>query len=276
MSVSGIKELLEKYGITPNKALGQNFLADDIAAEEIAQAACCGLPVIEIGPGMGALTEKLLQKAEKVAAVEIDNRMADIIEDRFKGEKLQVYREDFLKIDLDALVKSLGGEVSVAGNLPYYITTPICTKLMETEGIRSMTLMMQKEAAERFFAKPKDRVYGPMTVLAGYYYDIKELIHLSREAYYPKPEVDSAVLQLTKKDVPSLPKLSWLANAAFAMRRKTLQNNLKAAGLTAEEIQTVCESSGISPLVRGEALSIEEFAKLAGEVGKNVEETVKR
>ena len=268
MSVSGIKELLEKYGITPNKALGQNFLADADAAQSIAKAACVGLPVIEIGPGMGALTEKLLSYADTVAAVEIDRRMAEILRDRFEGEPLEVIHEDFLKTDLAALVEKLGGKVSVAGNLPYYITTPRCTKLMETGGIRSMTLMMQKEAADRFFAKPKDRVYGPMTVLAGYYFEVKELISLSREAYYPKPEVDSTVLQFTRKDTAYLPKLGRVVNAAFAMRRKTLQNNLKAAGFTADEIQTVCENSGISPSARGEALSVEEFRRLAAEAEK--------
>ena len=127
MSIASIKAQLAQYGLTPNKALGQNFLADDMAAEEI--AASCKGAVIEIGPGMGALTEKLLNRPEQVAAVEIDRRMAEILKDRFGG-RLMLIEGDVLKTDIKEIAESLGGAVSIAGNLPYYITTPICTQLI--------------------------------------------------------------------------------------------------------------------------------------------------
>ena len=267
MSTAAIKAQLAQYGITPNKALGQNFLADDGAAEEI--AASCKGAVIEIGPGMGALTEKLLNREEKVAAIEIARRMAEILRERF-GDRLLLTEADVLKADIAAIADSLGGAVCVAGNLPYYITTPICTRLITCGAdIHSMTLMMQKEAAERFFAKPGDRVYGPMTVLAQYYYEISELISLSRDAYYPQPEVDSVVLTLKRKDVDRREKLQWVLESAFAMRRKTLANNMKAAGLSDERLKSICEKLDISPSVRAEKLTPQQFGDIAGEMEKD-------
>lgn len=264
MSIASIKAQLAQYGLTPNKALGQNFLADDGAAEEI--AASCGGAVIEIGPGMGALTEKLLNRADKVAAVEIDRRMAQILKDRF-GERLMLVEGDVLKTDIKAIADSLGSEVSIAGNLPYYITTLICTRLITCGAdICSMTLMMQKEAAERFFAKPGDRVYGPLTVLAQYYYDVSTLLKLSREAYYPQPEVDSAVITLKRKDAEPHPMLHWLLESAFAMRRKTLSNNLKAAGISDGRLNEICEAVGIASNIRAEKLTPAQFAAISGEI----------
>ena len=264
MSIASIKAQLAQYGLTPNKALGQNFLADDAAAEEI--AASCKGPVIEIGPGMGALTEKLLNRQEQVAAIEIDCRMADILKERF-GSRLTLIRGDVLKTDIKELADSIGGGVSVAGNLPYYITTPICTRLITCGGdISSMTLMMQKEAAERFFAKPGDRVYGPLTVLARYYYEVSTLLKLSKEAYYPQPEVDSVVLKLERKDAEPHPMLHWLLESAFAMRRKTLGNNLKAAGISDKRLNEICEAVGIAANIRAEKLTPAQFGAISGEI----------
>ena len=264
MSIASIKAQLAQYGLTPNKALGQNFLADDAAAAEIASS--CRGPVIEIGPGMGALTEKLLNREERVAAIEIDRRMAEILKDRF-GDRLLLIEGDVLKTDIKAIGESLGGEVSIAGNLPYYITTPICTQLITCgANIRSMTLMMQKEAAERFFAKPGDRVYGPMSVLAQYYYDISTLLKLSKEAYYPQPEVDSVVLKLERKEAEPHPMLQWLLESAFAMRRKTLSNNLKSAGISDGRLNELCSAAGIQANIRAEKLTPAQFAAISGEI----------
>ena len=264
MSIASIKAQLAQYGLTPNKALGQNFLTDDAAAEEI--AASCKGAVIEIGPGMGALTEKLLNRQEQVAAVEIDRRMAEILRDRF-GERLMLIEGDVLKADIKDIADSLGGDVSIAGNLPYYITTPICTRLITCGAdIRSMTLMMQKEAAERFFAKPGDRVYGPLTVLAQYYYDVSTLLKLSREAYYPQPEVDSVVITLARRNAEPHPELHRLLEIAFAMRRKTLSNNLKAAGISDAQLNEICEKVGIAANIRAEKLTPAQFAAIAGEI----------
>lgn len=264
MSIAAIKEQLARYGITPNKALGQNFLADEDAAAEIA-AACPG-PVIEIGPGMGALTEKLLMREEPVAAIELDRRMAEILRERFGGS-LSLTEGDVLRADIEAIAGELGGRVSVAGNLPYYITTPICTRLINCGAdIGCMVLMMQKEAAERFFARPGDRVYGPLTVLAQYNYEVSTLLRLSREAYYPQPDVDSVVLKLENKKPEPHPMLSWLLESAFAMRRKTLANNLKAAGISDGRLKSICSILGIEENIRAERLTPEQFAVISGEI----------
>ena len=155
MSTASVKCELEKYGLTPNRALGQNFLASDTAARTIAEAACENrCPVIEIGPGMGALTAELVKCAQRVAAIEIDRRMAEIIADRLP--EVQLINEDALKADIPGLIAALGGRANIAANLPYYITTPLCVRFLSigADGsIPAMTLMMQKEAAERFTAQ---------------------------------------------------------------------------------------------------------------------------
>ena len=222
MSTASVKCELEKYGLTPNRALGQNFLASDTAARTIAEAACENrCPVIEIGPGMGALTVELAKRAP------------------------------------------------IAANLPYYITTPLCMRFLSigADGsIPAMTLMMQKEAAERFTAKPGDRVYGPLTVLAGYYYEVTKLMELSRDMYYPQPDVDSVVLKLTAKGAEKLFELEWLLNRAFAMRRKTLSNNLRAAGISDERLKSLLGACGIEGNIRAEKLTVAQFANIAREI----------
>lgn len=268
MSTASIKKELEKYGLTPNRALGQNFLASEEAAELIAAAACeSGLPVIEIGPGMGALTEQLVRLSPKTAAIELDGRMADIIAQKLP--EVELIRGDALKADIPGIIASLGGRASIAANLPYYITTPICLRLISTGAdgsIPTMTLMMQREAAERFTASPKDRVYGPLSILAGYYYSVERLMELSRDMYYPQPEVDSTVLKLTHTGAKRLERLERLTNAAFMMRRKTLWNNLRAAGIPAERLKELLERLEIPAGIRAEELSIQDFANIAREI----------
>ena len=268
MSTASVKCELEKYGLTPNRALGQNFLASDTAARTIAEAACeNGFPVIEIGPGMGALTAELVKCAQRVAAIEIDRRMAEIIADRLP--EVQLINEDALRADIPGLIAALGGRANIAANLPYYITTPLCVRFLSigADGsIPAMTLMMQKEAAERFTARPGDRVYGPLTVLAGYYYEVTTLMVLSRDMYYPQPDVDSVVLKLTAKVAEKLFELEWLLNRAFAMRRKTLSNNLRAAGISDERLKSLLGACGIEGNIRAEKLTVAQFANIAREI----------
>ena len=265
MSTASVKCELEKYGLTPNRALGQNFLASDTAAAAIAGAACENrCPVIEIGPGMGALTVELAKRAPMVAAIEIDRRMAEIIADRLP--EVQLINEDALKADIPGLIAALGGRANI---LPYYITTPLCVRFLSigADGsIPAMTLMMQKEAAERFTARPGDRVYGPLTVLAGYYYEVTKLMELSRDMYYPQPDVDSVVLKLTAKGAEKLFELEWLLNRAFAMRRKTLSNNLRAAGISDERLKSLLGACGIEGNIRAEKLTVAQFANIAREI----------
>ncbi len=265
--IEALQSMLAANGLTPNKALGQNFLVDDAAIDRILDAADVkGQAVLEIGPGAGALTEGLLQRAKTVAAVEIDARMCELLRARF-GDALLLYNEDFLKADLSAIHRSLGGgSFCVAGNLPYYVTTPICMRLLSSElPVSRMTLMVQQEAAARFFAAPGERVYGPMAVLTQAYYTPARLMELSPESYYPKPEVDSSVVTLSRNAQPFLPNLAPLLRACFAMRRKTITNNLKGyAGK--QPVMDALAACGIAPATRAEALAPEQFVALCAQL----------
>ena len=179
-------------------------------------------------------------------------------------------RVEELMADIPGLIAALGGRANIAANLPYYITTPLCMRFLSigADGsIPAMTLMMQKEAAERFTARPGDRVYGPLTVLAGYYYEVTKLMELSRDMYYPQPDVDSVVLKLTAKGAEKLFELEWLLNRAFAMRRKTLSNNLRAAGISDERLKSLLGACGIEGNIRAEKLTVAQFANIAREIG---------
>lgn len=212
-------------GFVPNKALGQNFLSSKDVIDRILDAAQIeGKRVLEIGPGSGALTEGLLQHAGYLAAVEKDGRLCEILQERF-GERLTLLHADILDADLPTL---MGGEPWHAiGNLPYYVTTPIVLFLLSLLP-QSMTLMVQKEAAQRFFAGPRDRVYGPVAVATECFYRTNEVLQVPRSCFQPQPEVDSVVVRLERNgescDSPAA-FLSFLKRA-FSMRRKTLYNAL--------------------------------------------------
>lgn len=257
-----IKEQLERFGLSPNRALGQNFLASGEKAEAIAKAACQdGLPVLEIGPGLGALTGPLLCRAPRVCAVEIDQAMAGALRSLFAQDpRLRIFQEDFLKADLNLLYGELGGPFVVAANLPYYATTPICLRLLGCGlPISRMVLMAQREAADRFFARPGYRQYGPLSVLAQYYYAPQALMDLSPGDYYPQPEVSSGVVLLIRRETALIPGFLDFLQRAFAMRRKTLGNNLKGLSGAAQAM----ERCGVSPGVRAESLAPETLAELA-------------
>lgn len=264
-SPAGIKERLAIFGLAPNKALGQNFLADEGARNALVSAMQVdGLPVLEIGPGLGALTEGLLQHAKAVAAVEKDAAMVRVLQETLPSPRLLLVEGDILKTDLAALHQQLGGgTLAVAGNLPYYITTPIVLMLLKCAlPIASMTLMLQQEAAERFFANPHDRVYGPLTVAAQCGYTAEEVLKLPPSAYYPQPDVHSAVVRLVAKGT-ALPEgfLPFL-QGAFAMRRKTLLNNLLSAGFQRDCIEEAMQKLNLPAGVRAEALDPEALRAL--------------
>ncbi len=255
------KELLKKYGITPNKALGQNFLVNSDTADKIITAANIdGKNVLEIGPGLGALTGKLALSAKKVIAVEIDEKMANVIKNELP--KVELLHEDFLDTDMDKLFE--GERFSVAANLPYYVTTPICIKLLcHAQRIDSMTLMLQKEAGQRFFEKEGSKKYGPLTVLAKRSCTIKKIAELSPSDYYPMPDVDSMVVHLEcNKNVTDNNKMAKLLNCAFSMRRKTLVNNLMAMNMQRSEAEAVLEKANLPKTIRAEAVDIEGFERL--------------
>ena len=268
VSPAGIRERLAAFGLTPNRALGQNFLADEAALSSLlVELPRDRLPVLEIGPGLGALTAGLLTCSDQVVAVEKDAAMVSVLQSLLPDPRLAVIGGDFLKADLQELHSLLGGgEIVVAGNLPYYITTPAVLKLLDSGlPMRALLFMLQQEAAERFFAQPGDRVYGPLTVAAACGYDISDVLRLSPAAYYPQPDVHSAVVLLTRRaELPS-GFLSFL-QGVFAMRRKTLMNNLLGMGIAREEAQSALSAHGISEGIRAEALAPEALLELYREI----------
>ncbi|MCR5610548.1 MAG: 16S rRNA (adenine(1518)-N(6)/adenine(1519)-N(6))-dimethyltransferase RsmA [Clostridiales bacterium] len=262
--MTGSKELIKEYSLKPNKALGQNFLVDREAVSAIVSAASePGLPILEIGPGLGALTEPLVQTGLRVAAVELDGDLADILKKRLDGKAL-IINEDFLKTDLSGVSASFGGEFVCVGNLPYYITSPIVTKLVTSPvPIKRMVLMMQSEAADRFFASAGDKNYGPLTIMSGYRFDIGKLISLSPDSYYPMPEVGSSVLVFESKGLELPRGFERVLKASFSMRRKTLTNNLMSLGLKRADAEAIIREAGLDPAVRAEALGASDFLRLS-------------
>ena len=244
-------------GFVPNKALGQNFLSSDRIIEAILdEAQIDGKRVLEVGPGTGALTEGLLARASFLAAIEKDGRLCELLQSRF-GEKLSLLHADLLDADIPAL---MGSEPWIAvGNLPYYATTPIILRLLSLlpEG---MTLMVQKEAAERFFAQAKGRVYGPLAVATQCFYDAKIVVDAPRSCFNPPPEVDSVVVRLSRNAVPMQDGVAFLSfiKQAFSLRRKTMYNVFQRDDRLLDALAT----HGLSADVRAEALPPDVLLKL--------------
>lgn len=287
MPISGSEEiriLEKKYHFKFDKSLGQNFLNDEQVLADIA-ASCDAGPedlVIEIGPGMGFLTMELAETAGKVIAIEIDERLIPILENNLAFYKnVTVVNEDILKVDLAQLIEEKGKladgssprSVKLVGNLPYYITTPILTYLME-QGVDmdSITVMVQKEVADRIMAKPATRPYCVLTLLLGYYAEPELVRDVPAELFVPRPKVDSAVVKLNvvkggRVMVGSEELLFRVIKAAFGQRRKTLSNALELGGFTKEQVKAALEEAEIDPKRRGETLSLEEFARLSDSIG---------
>ena len=236
-------------GFVPNKALGQNFLSNESIIEAILeQAQIEGKRVLEIGPGTGALTQGLVSRACFLAAVEKDGRLCELLRERF-GESLTLVHADVLDADIPAL---MGEEPwHAVGNLPYYATTPIVLRLLSLLP-DSMTLMVQKEAAERFFADPKGRVYGPLAVATQCFYTAKIVVNAPRSCFNPPPEVDSVVVRLSRNDTPATDGVAFLSflKQAFAMRRKTMANVFGRDERLIDALGTL----GLSADIRAEAL----------------------
>lgn len=271
------KEIIAKYGFSFKKSLGQNFLIDQNILNKIVSAAELDETkgALEIGPGIGALTQQLAQEAGRVTAVEIDNRLIPILRDVFAEEsRIEVVHGDVLKLDLrELLEKQFAGlsGVSVVANLPYYVTTPILMKLLEERlPLEHIVVMIQKEVAERMAAKPGGKEYGSLSV-AVQYYCLPELVcTVPHTVFIPQPNVDSAVIKLTLRDKPPVQVTDEayffrVVQASFAQRRKTLANNLTAfAGKERREaVVQLLERCDINPSRRGETLSLEEFARLS-------------
>ena len=266
---SELREALDAYGLKPNQKLGQNFLCDGQMADAI--IATAGLlgdkTVLEIGPGAGVLTGRLTQKAKKVVAVELDAGLFRLLSERMIFDNLQLVHGDALKIDLGALIGE--GPCAVIANLPYYITSAILMRLLPLPQVETMILMMQKEVAQRLAAQPGGKDYGSLTLAVKYHAEAELLRLVPPECFFPIPKVDSAVLRLTKRPYDHKPKdedkLFQIIRLAFAMRRKTLLNNL-AANMGREKAAEAIERAGLSPMARAETLSLEEFIRLSDQI----------
>ena len=275
LSPSAIKKL---YGFKNAKSLGQNFLNDGRVIDAIVEGSGIGPEdlVIEIGPGMGVLTAAAAEVAAAVVAVEIDSRLIPLLRDTLAGYgNITVLNQDIMKTDLTALIReyydpSGGGTVRIIGNIPYYITTPILMKLLEDRvEAASITLMMQKEVADRIEAQPGSRTYGALSVAVGYYCETAHIADVPKECFTPQPKVDSAVLRFDRRTVPPAEvrkeELFFeTVKAGFGKRRKTLLNALTGMrNLSKEEARQLLEQAGIEPSRRAETLSIPEFAAIA-------------
>lgn len=273
MDIKDIKtqELVKKYNFKFSKSLGQNFLVDDSVLEDIVEGAevCEDDLVIEIGPGVGTLTAQILKRAKKVVAVELDTDLIPILENELgDNPKFSLVHKDALKVDFNEII---GDEQSVklVANLPYYVTTPIIAKLLnEGYKFKSLTIMIQKEVAERINSEPNCKEYGALSILVQYYCDTRIVRRVPPSCFMPRPKVDSIVIRLDRLEKPRVDvkdkKLFFdVVRNSFNMRRKTLWNATKGFNLSKEDLEKAFENSDIDQKRRGETLSLQEFANLA-------------
>ena len=278
-----MQELLARHGFRFSKALGQNFLINPSVCPRM--ASLCGADahtgVLEVGPGIGVLTEQLAAVARKVVSVELDDRLLPVLAETLAGhDNVEIVHGDILKLDLPALIEEKfsyvdeNGErrrmpVVVCANLPYYITSPVLMALMEQHlPIDAITVLVQKEAAERLCAAPGTRECGAITLAVHYYAEPEILFGVSRGSFMPAPNVDSTVIRLKMRGDERLPadvekKLFRVIRAAFEQRRKTLNNSLKTGGFSKEQIAAALETADIPPTARAEQLSMAQFVGLA-------------
>lgn len=274
-------EILKKYDIRLQKKYGQNFLIDGNILEGIVEAA--GITkddlVIEIGPGIGTMTQLLSQRAYHVAAVEIDSALIPVLHDTLEDcDNVTVINEDIMKMDLKKFVEENGEgkRVKIVANLPYYITTPIVMGLLEGDApYESITIMVQKEAAERMQAGPGSKIYGAMSLAVSYYTKPQIMLEVPSTCFIPRPKVDSAVIRLDRCEKPPVDvndkKLLFaLIRASFNQRRKTLANGICNGGLgySRQQVTDALLQMELSPSIRGEQLSLSQFARLSDLLGE--------
>ena len=283
-------EVLQKYHFVFQKRFGQNFLIDEHVLEKIIDSS--GITkddfILEIGPGIGTMTQYLCENAREVAAVEIDKNLIPILADTLSAyDNVEVINEDILKVDINRLAqeKNGGRPIKVVANLPYYITTPIIMGLFESHvPIDSITIMVQKEVADRMQVGPGTKDYGALSLAVQYYAKPEIVANVPPNCFMPRPNVGSAVIRLTRHSAPPVQveneKLMFrLIRASFNQRRKTLANGLGNAPdipLSKTEIQESIEELGVPATIRGETLTLEEFAKLSNIVGKKLADKKER
>ena len=275
-------EILNKYNFVFQKKFGQNFLIDTHVLDKIITAANITKEdtILEIGPGIGSMTQYLCEKAGKVISVEIDKMLIPILQENLaQYDNFILINEDFLKLDIKNLLKEHNcNKVKVVANLPYYITTPIIMSLFENNiPIESITVMVQKEVAQRMQASPGSKDYGALSLAIQYYATTEIIANVPPNCFMPRPNVGSAVIKLTLRDDEPYPLnnkdlMFKLVRAAFNQRRKTLVNSIKNAAnldVNKESISAALEEMNLSPSIRGEALSLEEFCRLSNILSRN-------
>lgn len=271
MSNITTKDIVNKYNFKFAKSLGQNFLIDDTVLDDIVAGAnvCEEDYIIEIGPGVGTLTVQLLNKAKKVTSIELDDRLIPILSEELKDfSNFELIHKDALKVNYNELI---GDEPSVklVANLPYYVTTPIIANLLNGGyKFKSLTIMIQKEVAERIDAEPSTKDYGAFSLLVQYYCNTSIVRKVSPKCFIPSPKVESIVIRLDRLEKPRIEvkdeKLFFsVIRNSFNMRRKTLWNAMKNIGLEKEKLEKAFEYAEIDPKRRGETLTIQEFGKLS-------------
>lgn len=276
------KFLMKKYGIKANKSLGQNFLVNEQVLKTIVDCSKINKDdlVIEIGPGLGTLTKYLIDKAQKVICIELDIKMINILEDRFAlYDNLEIINKDVLKVDLNKIIsyekgKGLIKNVKVVANLPYYITTPIIMKLLEDRlDIESITVMIQKEVADRLAEIPGNKLTGAITYTVYYYCETEKIMEVPNSSFIPEPEVTSEVIKLNVRKSPAVELENEeiffkIIKSAFMQRRKTLLNGLTNNNIfrNKEEGEIILKELNLSPNIRAEKLSIEDFARLSNKI----------
>lgn len=268
-----VHQLLDQYHLAPNKRFGQNFLIDAAILNKIALAAQVeNQPVLEIGPGLGSLTQQLALHADRVVCVEIDHGFLPVLHETLAGfDHVQIIQDDFLKTDLSMIFKALGSKpFAVCANLPYYITTPIIMRLLESDlPWTNMCFLLQKEVGERLAAVPKTKSYGSLTLAVQYYANVETICKVKPTCFIPQPNVESIVVRFTPnnrtKNLQDEQKIFSIIKAGFSMRRKTFTNNLLSAfpTLSRNEIQASLAQCSFSPDVRAEALSLDDFIQFA-------------
>ena len=277
-------EVLQKYNFIFQKKFGQNFLINTGILEDIIAAAEITKDdfVLEIGPGIGTMTQYLCESAREVVAVEIDKNLIPILKDTLSAyDNVEVINDDILKVDINKLAneRNAGKPIKVVANLPYYITTPIIMGLFESHvPIDSITIMVQKEVADRMQEGPGSKEYGALSLAVQYYAHPEIVVNVPPSCFMPQPKVGSAVIRLTRHEQPPVDveneKLMFqLIRASFNQRRKTLANglnNYSGLSLNKEVIQSCIEELGVPLTIRGEALSLEQFAKLSNIIGKHL------
>lgn len=265
------REIQEKWNASTKKSFGQNFIVEPGVVDKIARSAVLSDDgvVIEIGPGIGALTQYLCEYAKRVIAFEIDPRFPEILKTEIGSDHLEVILQDFLEVDVNALLEPFAQTntpVYFASNLPYYITTPILFKLFEaSQPIAAITVMMQKEVADRFMAKVGSKEYNALSVITQYRCDLKKIMDVNRNVFWPSPNVGSTVLQFTfKTDKPEIDEAKFveLVKACFVQRRKTILNNLQQWIGDKAKATALLEKAGMEPSLRAQQLGVEDFLHL--------------